>query len=98
MIVVLIIGILIAIAVPQWANARDRARINSCISNLKHINQAKDIMAMDQKLQDGAPVLESDLAPLFLKGNFPQCPTNGVYTVNPIGTSATCSIANHVIP
>jgi len=40
MIVVLIIGILLAIAIPNFMTARDESRTNSCIANLEQINAA----------------------------------------------------------
>jgi prepilin-type N-terminal cleavage/methylation domain-containing protein len=46
MIVVLIIGILLAIAVPSFMNARERSRANACRSNLRQIQAAKEQWAM----------------------------------------------------
>ena len=40
MIVVLIIGILLAIAVPSFMNARERSRANACRANLRQIQAA----------------------------------------------------------
>ena len=42
MIVVLIIGILMAIAVPNFIQARQTSRMNSCIANLKQIDSATE--------------------------------------------------------
>jgi prepilin-type N-terminal cleavage/methylation domain-containing protein len=46
MIVVLIIGILLAIAVPSFMNARERSRANACRANLRQIQAAKEQWAM----------------------------------------------------
>jgi prepilin-type N-terminal cleavage/methylation domain-containing protein len=46
MIVVLIIGILLAIAVPNFMSARERSRANACRSNLRQIQAAKEQWAM----------------------------------------------------
>ena len=49
MIVVLIIGILMAIAVPNFIKARETSRRNSCIANLKQIDGAKATWALELK-------------------------------------------------
>jgi len=67
MIVVLIIGILMAIAVPNFVKARESSRKQTCISNLKQIDQAKEQWAMDNRKNAGdtslAPALTSSLSP-----------------------------------
>src|SRR3954467_15590928 len=68
MIVVLIIGILMAIAVPNFIRARETSRRNSCIANLKQIYSAKEQWAMDNKAASGAAVLMSDIAGTYMKG------------------------------
>ncbi len=50
MIVVLIIGILLAIAVPNFISARESSRAKSCVANLSQINSAKLQCTMDNKL------------------------------------------------
>lgn len=100
MIVVLIIGILMAIAVPNFVQARTSSRKNTCIANLKQIDSAKEQWAMDNKKDAGATVLSTDLAGgtvSYIK-SFPTCPGGGTYTINTIGTPPTCSVAGHVLP
>lgn len=104
MIVVLIIGILMAIAVPNFIKARDTSRRNSCIANLKQMDSAKEQWAMDNKKSTNDPVVMSDIAGTYMKGpaTGPTCPSNGTYTVNPVGTDPACSLAadpdDHVLP
>ena len=50
MIVVLIIGILLAIAVPNFVQARETSRTKSCVANLYQINSAKLQCSMDNGL------------------------------------------------
>ena len=50
MIVVLIIGILLAIAIPNFISARETSRAKSCIGNLKQIDSAKQQAIMDNHL------------------------------------------------
>ena len=101
MIVVLIIGILMAIAVPNFIQARQTSRMNSCIANLKQIDSAKEQYAMEAKLDTGATVTSANLAPTYVK-SFPSCPGGGTYTINVVGTNPVCSLAAapdlHVLP
>ena len=54
MIVVLIIGILLAIAIPNFVAARESSRAKACIGNLKQIDSATQQYCMDQKLSSAA--------------------------------------------
>ncbi len=97
MIVVLIIGILMAIAVPNFVQARNSSRTNSCIANLKQIDSAKEQWAMDNKKDSGASAAWSDLTPTYMKSQ-PSCPAGGTYTIAVIGTNPSCSVAGHALP
>ena len=98
MIVVLIIGILLAIALPNFMHARDTSRTNSCINNLREIADAKDQWAMDNKQPDSATPTSADLAPTYIKV-FPLEPEQGTYTIGNMSTPPICSIgAPHVLP
>ena len=50
MIVVLIIGILLAIAVPNFVSARESSRARACVAGLSQINSAKTQCILDNKL------------------------------------------------
>jgi prepilin-type N-terminal cleavage/methylation domain-containing protein len=114
MIVVLIIGILLAIAVPNFVRARETSRGKACIANLKQIDSAKEQYAMDNKLPTGDTSVAADTlgtgsllvgSALYIK-NTPVCPSNGAYTVGNIGATPVCSIsantaatyAPHILP
>jgi prepilin-type N-terminal cleavage/methylation domain-containing protein len=97
MIVVLIIGILMAIAVPNFIQARQSSRKSSCIANLKQMDAGKEQFAMDAKLDTGATVNWSDLTPTYMKSQ-PTCPAGGTYTVAVVGTNPSCTVAGHVLP
>jgi general secretion pathway protein G len=97
MIVVLIIGILMAIAVPNFVQARTSSRQSTCIANLKQIDSAKEQWAMDQHKNAGDLPDTTDLAPTYIK-SFPSCPSSGVYAINGVGTDPTCTVAGHVLP
>ncbi len=91
MIVVLIIGILLAIAVPSFINARERSRANACRSNLRQIQAAKEQWAMANNQGPTATPAQADLSPDFIQ-NWPSCPSNGNYTIGNMSTNPTCSI------
>ncbi len=101
MIVVLIIGILLAIAVPNFIRARETSRTKSCVANLRQIDSAKEQWAMDTRAANGAAVTMADLtggASPYIKST-PDCPSGGTYTVGNVGTNPTCSIAGtHILP
>jgi prepilin-type N-terminal cleavage/methylation domain-containing protein len=91
MIVVMIIGILLAVAVPQWFKARESTRTRSCLKNLQEIESAKDRWAMEYKRASGSAVAEADIAGEFLKGNLPLCPSGGTYTIGNVDALPSCS-------
>jgi len=75
MIVVLIIGILLAIAIPNFISARENSRAKSCVANLYQINSAKMQCSMDNKLA------ANDVTSKFsVDGTTPSAPgPNGTY-------------------
>src|SRR5581483_2949645 len=96
MIVVLIIGILLAIAVPNFIKARESSRAKSCVANLKQIESAKEQWAMDTKAAPNATPTAANLygATAYLKTT-PDCPGGGTYTIGDMATRPTCSIGNN---
>lgn len=91
MIVVAIIGLLAAIAVPNFVQARQTARTNACINNLRLIDAAKEQLALEDNLATGDPAPVADLAD-YLKGGWGGvvCPAGGVYAQDVIGTAPSC--------
>ena len=89
MIVVLIIGILLAIAIPNFVAARESSRAKACIGNLKQIDSATQQYCMDQKLSSttyaaNLPTINT-VATTGLVGTSgyirtaPTCPSSGTY-------------------
>jgi len=99
MIVVLIIGILLAIAVPNFVKARESSRQKACVSNLKQIQSASEQWAMDKKQAGSAVPTDNDL---FGPGNYvvrkPTCPAGGTYTIPAVDTDPTCNYSNASYP
>ena len=73
MIVVMIIGLLAAIAIPGFANARRTAQKNACIENLRQLNGAVQQYLMQQTTTNMPPTIQPFLNVYFQN----QAPTNG---------------------
>ncbi len=103
MIVVLIIGILMAIAVPNFISARANSQKNTCISNLKQIESAKEQWAMVNKKGATDTPASGDLTGTATTGfikTYPLCPTSGDYTIGDMSTRPVCSKTTdgHALP
>ena len=61
MIVVAIIGLLAAIAIPNFVKARTASQTNACIANLKQIQGAKATWALELKKVDTDTPADADL-------------------------------------
>ena len=97
MIVVAIIGIILAIAVPSFLRARETSRATSCQGNLKQIDSGKDQWAIENKKNSGDTCAMSDLvgSTLYVKST-PTCPsTTAAYTVGNVGTDPSCAIGSN---
>lgn len=78
MIVVLIIGILLAIAVPNFIKARQSSRLQTVIGNLKQIESAKEQWAMETGQVSTAVPTQAQLVPDYMK-TWPSGPVTGTY-------------------
>lgn len=93
MIVVLIIGILLAIAVPQFMRAREQARTKQCISTLKQLDSAKEFYAHEFNLPNGTGCAMGDLWPAYIRRSTPPiCAAGGLLSVAVIGLPPTCTV------
>jgi len=102
MIVVLIIGVLLAIAVPNFVKARDSSRTKSCIANLRQLDAAKEQYAMDNRKSTGDAVALANLTPDYVK-SAPVCPSGtAAYVPGNVGVTPPCpnvaANAAHVLP
>lgn len=94
MIVVLIIAVLLAIAIPNFMKARDTSRTKACVANLRQMDTAKLQWAMDTKSAGTATPTDTDIYPTYIKVK-PDCPSGGTYTLNDVDTNPACSITDH---
>lgn len=98
MIVVAIIGIIIAIAVPGFIRARATSRMRACQENLTKIDGAKEQWALETNQQPGATPSWSDLTDGASAGDGngilkqqPIEPSGYDYTIEAVGTDPTCT-------
>ena len=94
MIVVAIIGLLAAIAIPNFIKAREASQKNACIANLKQIDGAKNTWALEQKKVNGDTPVDTDLfgSTLYIRSK-PSCPANGTYALLTVVEKPTCTQA-----
>ena len=102
MIVVAIIGLLAAIAIPNFVKARESSQKNACIANLKQIEGAKASWALEMKKTNADTPTTTDLygSTNYIRDE-PKCPASGTYSINAVDTKPACSLAtsqNHVLP
>ncbi len=92
MIVVAIIGLLAAIAIPNFVKARAASQKNACIANLKQMDGAKATWALEQKKVVTDTPADTDLfgSTQYIRDK-PECPGGGTYTLNDVGTKPVCT-------
>jgi prepilin-type N-terminal cleavage/methylation domain-containing protein len=101
MIVVAIIGLLAAIAIPNFVRARTTSQQNACINNLRQIDGAKQQWALEKKAGQTATPGLTDIQPYLGRGSAgtaPSCPADSAasfatsYTINDVQTAPVCQI------
>ena len=95
-------GLVAAIALPNFIKARSTSCSNACINNLRQIDAAINQFALEHNLTNGATIrFPDDLTPyikLNSQGKIPSCPDGGVYEVGKLGDAPTCSLGAKVTP
>jgi prepilin-type N-terminal cleavage/methylation domain-containing protein len=103
MIVVAIIGLLAAIAIPNFVRARTTSQTNACIKNLREIDGAAQTWALENNKSPTDTytlVILTSYLGRGLAGAIPTCPANGTYSAGAtVGNPPICSLsaAGHVI-
>ena len=97
MIVVAIIGLLAAIAIPNIRNAIQKSQQQACALNRKNVDGAKATWALDHHQPPEAVPAEQEL---FGDNTYidhkPDCPAGGDYSLNAVREKCTCSVPVHV--
>src|SRR6201989_400484 len=89
MIVVAIIGLLAAIAIPNFVRARTTAQQNACINNLRQIDGAKQQWALEKRASQTATPDITDIQPYLGRGTNGSAPTCPADSQSSFGTSYT---------
>ncbi len=76
MIVIAIIGVLAAIALPHFSKVRDRARQNKCWENSSLLTRMTELYNTERGVYPGNI---NDLKPLLVGHSLPICPQGGNY-------------------
>jgi len=108
MIVVAIIALLAAVAIPNILRARTTSQTKLCIDNLRMIDAAQQQWALETGALGTTVPTAANLQPYLGRGNgeLPICPNDPVqsfatsYTLNNCQTSPTCQInpTDHKLP
>jgi len=108
MIVVAIIGLLAAIAIPNFVKSRTTSQTQACINNLRQIDSAKQQWALETRQVTNAVPTDSDIAPYLRSSSLTNvvCPSGGVtatfdssYVLHSVSEPPTCIIlTTHVLP
>jgi type II secretory pathway pseudopilin PulG len=106
MIVVAIIGLLAAIAIPSFVHARTSSEQNACINNLRQIDGAKQTWALDNQVSPTSTPVDTQIQTYLGRGSngsLPFCPEDQQaqfdhsYSINNLQLPPTCKIdTNHV--
>ena len=102
MIVVAIIGLLAAIAIPNFVRARATSQANACINNLRQIDAAAQEFALEAGKKTSDTIsYPTDLTPyikLNANSSIPPCPAGGTYACATVGNNPTCTLSDTVTP
>ena len=94
MIVVVIIAVLAAIAIPNSMKAAETSQKRACAANLRLSELAKEQCSMEKKLSTSYMLTEDDLVPVYIK-SLPECPNGGIYAIGSVDIDSTCSAPGH---
>ena len=95
MIVVAVIGIILAIALPNYLKSGKTVHRTVCIANLEKIDGAIDQWALEDRISTGTAIAgyEEDIYRDYVRGGKPKCPSVGEYILGVVGVNpqVTCS-------
>jgi prepilin-type N-terminal cleavage/methylation domain-containing protein len=106
MIVVAIIGLLAAIAIPNFVRARETSQSNACINNLRMMDAGIQNWALEHNKAPGDAVTPADIAPYLGRGTLGatvnvaggqvvgqiNCPASGTYSMTTVDAKPACTL------
>jgi prepilin-type N-terminal cleavage/methylation domain-containing protein len=96
MVVVGIIGMIAAIAIPSLQGANRKACQRACVINRKQIDGAKIVWALENRQQpDAVPTDEELFGEARYIDHKPDCPAGGNYSLNAVREKCNCSVPLH---
>ena len=102
MIVVAIIGLLAAIAVPNFVKARTTSQTDACLNNLRQIDGAAQTYGLEYNKQPTSSYTISTIKQylhLGPNGELPTCPAGGQYGPGlTFGEPPWCTVNGHKLP
>lgn len=95
MIVVAILGVIVAIALPTFFRARELSRQRACQENQSKVDGAKQQWALENNLTGTATPDWSDLVGTssYIRKS-PECPASGVYAINSVNVEPSCTLSD----
>jgi competence protein ComGC len=102
-ILILIIGFVVAVAIPNRGGGSHTSPANSCINNMKQIDGAINEWALEKGKTNGTVVTANDITnyiKLNQYGKIPPCPSGGKYTYGKVGDTPqiSCSLSTAIPP
>lgn len=97
--IIIIIGILAAVAVVKFADLSDSAKTTTCKANQQHLITAQRLFWVDEAVNNDNGHYAADiaeLAPFMASGVIPECPSEGTYSIVS-DLNITCSLPKHQI-
>jgi prepilin-type N-terminal cleavage/methylation domain-containing protein len=91
MIVVFIIGLLAAMAIPNLARNREIAQLQTIVNNIRVIENAKETWALENRKGTGDTPSNTDIAPYLNRSAMPTPVVGETYNINAVGTPATAT-------
>jgi len=95
---VAVVGLLSAIAIPNFVKARATSQQNACINNLRQIDAAKNQWALEKGKKAGDVLTVDDIRVYLIHNQLPVCPAGGSYIIGAVGENPTCSVPGHKLP
>jgi hypothetical protein len=90
---IFVVGLLAAIAIPNFVKAKQQAQFHACKNNQATIHKAKELWAKENEKPDDAVPVDADLfgpgKNILLK---PECPAGGSYSLNSVKEEPTCTV------
>jgi prepilin-type N-terminal cleavage/methylation domain-containing protein len=90
MIVVAIIGMLAAIAIPNFVKARNTAQANACIANMKQVEGGIQMWALEKGKKDSDAPVAAEIAEYVKGKKIPTCPAGGDYVLGATVAAEPC--------